>query len=47
MYSSKRTPGRVVCVFRCGPPVGRPVFGSHVSNWLGPPDMNTRMTCFP
>ena len=32
LYSSNRTPGTVVWVLMCDPPVGRPVFGSHVSN---------------
>ncbi len=29
-----------------GPPVGRPGFGSHVSNWLGAPQSQSRMQCF-
>ena len=29
-----------------GPLVGRPGFGYHVSNWLGPPHNHSRMQCF-
>jgi len=29
-----------------GPPDGRPAFGSHVSNWLGAPHSQSRMTFF-
>ena len=41
------TPGTEVGMAANGPPVGRPGFGSHVSNWLAPPASQSRMTLLP
>src|SRR5439155_10863554 len=42
----KWTPGIVVGMLPNGPPDGRPGFGSQVSNWLGAPHSQRRMTFF-
>jgi hypothetical protein len=44
--SPKCTPGSFVGMLRNGPAVGRPGFGSHVSNWLGAPQSQSRMQHF-
>ena len=44
--SSTCSPGTDVGIDKCGPPVGIPGFGSQVSNWLGPPLIQSRITCF-
>src|SRR5262249_62259116 len=46
MYSSKRIPGIAVGTVECGPALHCPGFGSQVSNWLGPPLIQTRMARF-
>ena len=42
----KWTPGTAVGMLPNGPPMGRPGFGSQVSNWLGAPQSQSRMTFF-
>src|SRR5947209_9042241 len=42
----KWTPGIEVGMLGKGPLLGRPGLGSHVSNWLGPPHKNSRITFF-
>ena len=46
MSSLKCTPGMAVGIDLKGPLVGVPGFGSHVSNWLGPPQSQSRMQRF-
>ena len=46
MSDEKWTPGIFVGMLPNGPPLGRPGFGSHVSNWLGAPHSQRRMQCF-
>src|SRR5581483_6827163 len=41
------TPGAAVSMALASPPVGVPGLGSNVSNWLGPPCMNSRMQARP
>ena len=46
MSDEKCTPGIFVEMLPNGPPLGRPGLGSHVSNWLGAPQSQSRMQCF-
>jgi hypothetical protein len=45
--SATSTPGTAVGIALVGPPVAVPGLGSKVSNWLGPPFMNSRMQAMP
>ena len=44
--SEKWLPGILVGMLLKGPPVVVPGLGSQVSNWLGPPQSQSRMQCF-
>src|SRR5690242_18992822 len=46
MSELKCTPGIDVGRLGYGPPLGRPGLGSHVSNWLGAPQSQSRMQRF-
>src|SRR4030095_4240916 len=46
MSDEKCTPGTEVGMLPNGPLLGRPGFGSQVSNWLGAPHSHSRITFF-
>src|SRR4029450_4537452 len=46
MSDEKCTPGIEVGMLPNGPLLGRPGFGSQVSNWLGAPHSQSRITFF-